>query len=959
MKRNAPQALIFACLFLAVLTIGCAELMQKFEQALQKHTEGETAEPYEAQKGSPEKLKKELDNGLTVVVQESYGAPVTSVQVWVKAGSADERKEEAGIAHLIEHMMFKGTTKRKVGETAKDVESLGGDLNAFTSYDQTVYYVTIASRFSEDALEILSDLVLQPVFDSDELDREREVVLEEIRRGKDNPLSRIFKYCFAEAFRTHPYGRPVIGYEETVRGFERKDLLAFYERYYTAPNMTVVITGDVDAAGVIKEAEKYFGEAPSRQAPAMSERPRSQKEPEQEALRSSIFREDVTESYMYMGFHIPEFTDEDTPALDVLSVLLGGGESSRLLYRIRTERGLVNKIWAYAYTPRDEGMMLVGANLSEGKAPEAVSMILKQLYLLKHEPVDKWELEKAKLTLETEAIYSRETVQGQGRRTGFFYTLSNDLDFEKQYLESVRAVTAEDIREVVKKYIKADNLTVAGIFPDHSIGNPGGNSSADHFDGEDVAEIVGKVEKWDSSYQKGDLAEPNPITPPEVPEKEKEADIAGEGETASEPVKYDLENGIRLIVRENHTVPLVSVRAAFDGGLRRENASNNGINNFIAETITEGTVHYSASEIHSMIEARAGSMEGFSGRNTTGVTLEIPSPFFRSCLPLFSEVIRYPVFPEEEVERRRGIIISSIKSDEDKPRVVAFKLFRQELFREHPYGMDMKGTVESVKSISRKDLQDYYQDFAVPTNLVIAVVGDVEAERVKEDMEKLFSDWVAEPYSPEPVPAEPPPESPRDASICKDVNQTNLIIGFQGTEVTSSDRYPVEVLNSVLSGMSGRLFTELRGKQSLAYAVTSFSQEGLDPGYFGVYIGTAPGKEETAREGIMKELRKVREFPVTGGELERAQNVLIGDFEIGLQRFSNQALHYALDELYGLGFRASEHYTQKVESVSVGDVQDVARKYLDIEAPVTAVVKPCGPQAEQDGGDTALAASPN
>ncbi|MFO8056544.1 MAG: pitrilysin family protein [bacterium] len=953
MKRSAPKAVITACFFVALLTTGCAELMEKFEKALDKTQETESREPGQARKGSPEKVKKVLDNGLTVVVQESYGAPVTSVQVWVKAGSADEQKEEAGIAHLIEHMMFKGTRKRGVGETAREVESLGGDMNAFTSYDQTVYYITIASRFSDEAVEILSDLVLHPVFDEKELDREREVVLEEIRRGKDNPSSRIFKYCFAEAYRVHPYGRPVIGYEETVKDFDREDILEFYNRYYTAPNMTVVISGDVVAEDVMKKTEQYFGEAPSNEAPAMSERPRAKAEPEQKDPRAGIFREDVTESYLYMGFHIPEFTDQDTPALDVLSVLLGGGESSRLLYRVRTERGLVNRIWAYAYTPRDEGMLLVGANLDEGKADDAISMILKQLYLLKHEKVDEWELEKAKLTLETDAIYSRETVQGQARRTGFFYVLSDDFEFEKKYLEAVRNVTAKDVREVAKKFIKGENLTVAGIFPDHNIGNSEADSSPAGFDEKDVQEIIQKTAKWDKSYSKGDLTEPRPIEPPEVPEKEKKADLSVEGKSASPPVKYDLKNGIRLIVRENPTVPLVSVRAAFDGGLRRETPDNNGINNFIAETITEGTVHYSSSEIHSMIEARGGSLEGFSGRNTTGVTLEVPSIFFRSCLPLFSEVIRYPTFPEEEVERKRGIIISSIQSDEDKPRVVAFKLFRSELFRKHPYGMDMKGTKESVKALSRQNLLDYYQNFAVPTNLVIAVVGDVEAEEVKKDFEELFQDWVADPYSPEPVQVESPPQEPRHASVCKDANQANLIIGFQGTEVTSSDRYPLELLDSVLSGMSGRLFTELRGKQSLAYAVTSFSQEGLDPGYFGVYIGTAPGKEKTAREGIMEELREVRRTPASEDELERARNVLIGDFEIQLQRYRNQALQYALDELYGLGFRASEHYPQKIESVSGKDVKRVAEKYLDPDAPVTAVVKPCEPQAKESGGGQA------
>jgi zinc protease len=326
---------------------------------------------------------------------------------------------------------------------------------------------------------------------------------------------------------------------------------------------------------------------------------------------------------------------------------------------------------------------------------------------------------------------------------------------------------------------------------------------------------------------------------------------------------------------------------------------------------------------------------------------------------LFAEVIRYPTFPKEEIERKRAIIISNIRNQLDQPQSLVMRLFRSEMFREHPYGLDVRGTESSVDKLTREDLINYYQNYAVPGNLVIAVVGDVEAEKVRKEMEALFKDWVTEPYAPVRVSGEGRPAEPREVSECKDVNQTNILIGFQGTSLANDDRFSLEVLSSVLSGMSGRLFINLRDKQSLAYSVYAFSQDGLDPGLFAVYIGTAPDKEQAARQGILQELRMIRDQPASPEELKRAREVLIGDFEIRLQRYNTQALHYATDELYGLGFRASEHYAEKIQAVSGADVQHAAQQYLNLEAPVTAVVRPCEstPVSGAESGDQTSSAA--
>ena len=940
MRRVDRTVLLMMVLAAAVL--GCGAKIDKLKEAIRSKTEESGVVLMDRfRERSPQRVKEKLDNGLTVVVEENFAAPVAAIQVWVKTGSADESDREAGLAHVLEHMVFKGTGKRGVGVVAKEVESLGGDLNAFTSNDFTVFHITIASRYFGNAVEILSDLVRNATFDPVELEREKKVVLEEIRRGKDNPRSRIYEYFAATAYRTHPYRRPVIGFDTTVAGFSRDDVLAFYRKWYVPKNMFVVVTGKVVSDDVIAAVKKNFGDLKSAPLPAAS--PRERLEPPQTAFRPKVYREEVSEGYMYLGFHIPSFGAEDMATLDVLSVILGGGESSRLTYRIRTERRLVNKIFAYANTPRDPGMFLIGFDLNEDKAGPALEAILRQLYLLKHEPVDPWELEKAKLTLGTDNIYARETVDGQARRLGFNVTMTGDPDYEERYLQRVKAVTVEDLERVAAKYFSGPNLSAAAIFPEKT------SKKTKKIEAAGMIEIVAAAEQWDLAYQPGSLTEPEPITPPEVPDAA--AALAfNSNPVALEPVRYQLPNGIRLIVRENHSVPLVSVRAAFRAGLRLETPDNNGIDNFIAETITEGTAHYGARQIHALIEARAGSIAGFAGRNSMGVTLEVPSAYYQDCLPVLTDILRYPTFPDDEVERRRGIIISTINSQMDQPSSLVMRLFRSELFQEHPFGMDVLGTVASVQGLSADDLRDYYQDFALPSNLVIAVVGDVKAEEVRAKIEALVADWVAEPYEPEPVAAEAPPAVIREIAECRDFSQSNLVIGFQGTTLSAEDRFAVEVMNSVLAGMSGRLFANLREKQSLCYSVQPFHEEGMDPGFLGVSIGTAPEKEKQSREGILAELNRLRTEPVTDEELRRAQEVLIGDFEIGLQRFGNQASHYALDELYGLGYKSSQHYVDDIQAVSKADIMRAAQKYIKPDAPVIAVIRPCpGGQASSPG----------
>jgi zinc protease len=406
--------------------------------------------------------KTTLDNGLKVLVQENHAAKVAAIQVWVHVGSADETSDEAGIAHVHEHMLFKGTERRKVGEIAAEIEAAGGDINAWTSYDETVYHVTMASRDFPVGIDILADAVQHSAFDATELERELEVVLEEVRRGNDTPSRVMSENLFKTAFTTHPYSRPVIGYVDTVKSFTRDKIVGFYKRWYRPKNMCLVVVGDVKTDDVFRRAEQLFEKSGAKEA--LPPRPRTT-EPGQHGLRSILKAQEIQETHLGIAWHGAAFKHEDTPALDVLSVLLGSGDSSRLFRRIRRDQELVNDCYAFAYTPEDPGLMMVGATIHGGGIREAYRALLQETLRMRKEAPSQAEVDKAKTILLSEAIYQKETVQGVARKIGFFELVTGGPEYEDVYYSKVKEVTPARVREVAEKYFRLDTMTVSSLVP--------------------------------------------------------------------------------------------------------------------------------------------------------------------------------------------------------------------------------------------------------------------------------------------------------------------------------------------------------------------------------------------------------------------------------------------------------------------------------------------------------------
>jgi len=843
-----------------------------------------------------------LGNGLTVVIRPNPASPVAAVQAWVKSGSTTETDARAGMSHILEHMAFKGTKRRGNGEIAREVESLGGEINAYTSFDQTVYHITISGRYLEHALDILADTLENSVFDATELSRELEVIVEEVRMNEDNPGRVVNKALFREAFRVHPYGRPVIGYVDTIRKTTRDDLVSYFRTWYVPGNMVLVIAGGVDPAAVRPLIEKTFGRIPARPVPG-AER---SAEPPQAGTRVVLKEKEARRAYIETGFHGPSMADPDVYAFDLLSMILGSGETSRLHLSVKDRLGLADSVYASSYTPRDPGLMFVGGVVPPEKARDALREMLRETFRAAFVPPEGPELARAKTATEAEFLYSLESQAALARHVGFYETTLSDAGFERTYLRKIRAVTAEDIQAVAKKYLSPENLTVAAVLPSGqpALGGPG-----------EVERIV--AEAWASASAKA---------PP--------------AERRAAAVKEVLPNGIRVIVREDHSVPVVAVEAGFLAGLRGEPADKGGVAALTAAMLTKGTARRTAAEISESIENMAAELSGYSGRNSFGLQGKFLRRDFPQGFRLFAESLRESSFPEEELEKKRRETLGALRQQRDQLMQWTFLLFMAEHYGGHPYARNPLGTEASVGAMTSADLREYYERWADPRNMVIAISGDIGTEEALDAVRKAFGDFPRrEGFRPLGAIPVPRPGEVRRKEERRDTQQAHFVIGYPGARFTDPDRYALDVLGSALAGMGGRLFVNLRDRKSLAYSVTSFSAEQVDPGFFAFYMGTSSEKLEGAVADTLREIAEVKRGGITPEEFERAKKWMIGTYEIGLQSNGAYADKMVYHELYGVGYEETFTAPEKIAAVTLEHVNRLAASVLDTEKYTIAVLR--------------------
>ncbi len=401
----------------------------------------------------------QLKNGLKVFVVEDHSAPVATVQVWYRVGSKNEPLGMTGSAHLLEHMMFRGSKNVK-GDYSQIIDRMGGMDNAFTSFDMTAYFSEIPSSRVEEVMRMEADRMRNLTFEG--FDEERNVVLEERRwRTENNPEGALWEAIFATSFWEHPYHHPVIGWRSDLENVTLEQLKDFYRTYYAPNNAYLIVVGDVNPHQVFQWAEKYFGRYDPQKIPPFYTR-----ESERKNVRRTELKKEGFATYLAITFPIPAYGSEETPVFDLLSELFGSGKSSRLYRAIVDEKGLASSISAFNYSLHDHGLFIIWAVLQQGKdAKELESAILEEVEKFKKEGISEEELQRAKNKNLASMIYNKETVMGQAMALGSSLIMTGDPDYLNRYPEMLQKVTREDVMKAANKYLDTRNMNVIVVHP--------------------------------------------------------------------------------------------------------------------------------------------------------------------------------------------------------------------------------------------------------------------------------------------------------------------------------------------------------------------------------------------------------------------------------------------------------------------------------------------------------------
>jgi zinc protease len=758
-------------------------------------------------------------------------------------------------------------------------------MNAFTSFDRTVYHINVPNTGAKIAIDILCDIMQNATLPPDELHKELDVIRREMDMNQDDPGRRAGRRLFESAYTKSPYRFTIIGYPDIFNTLKPDDILGYYREHYVPNNVFYVVTGDIKTEEVTAQIRQAYAQAKAKSLPPMV----LPREPRQTAPREIIEEAPIELGHFHFAWHIPDVRHPDMPALDVLASLLGSGRSSRLYQQVREKKGLVTSADAWTYSPGEQGLFGMSATMPADKFAAARAAMLEEVERVQNELVPVAELAKVIKQFSAAALATRKTMQGQANDLGSNWMAASDLNFSERYLAAARQLTPAALQRAACQYLTPSNRTLYALLPSGS-----------------------------------------------SPKTSETARISVESATQ----KIDFPNGLRLLVKEDHRLPFVEMRAVFQAGVLIETGSNNGLTQLTSKMLLQGTRKRNAEQIATAIESVGGTIDSFGGNNSLGLTAEVLSGDFKLGCEIFSDILLNTAFPKDAFAREQSIQLELIRSQRDNLLQSCNQNMRKALFGPAGYGMDPLGTEASVGALRAADAAEFYHRLTVPENCVMAVFGDVSTGEVKKAFQQAFGRWKkGEPVKVPEISAPALTEIKRVVET-RDKKQAVMLVGFPGLTIRDPDRYALELLQEGCSDLGSRLFLRVREKLGLAYYVGAQNFLGLVPGYFAFYVGTAPEKLLEVERELLQEAELLRTEGLTAEELARSKAKVIGQRKIARQDLGGLALTMALDELYGMGYGQIDTEDAHYEAVTLEEIKAVAGKYLKPTHAVIAIIKP-------------------
>jgi zinc protease len=851
-----------------------------------------------------------LPNGLVALVVPRRAAPVVSVQTWYRVGSREEEKGKTGLAHFLEHLMFKGTAELRRGDIDRVTLRNGGANNADTTTDRTRYFFSFASDRWERALEIEADRMRGSAFDEREFRAERGPVIEELRRDRDDPWWRLHETLESTAFHVHPYHNPVIGWAEEVAKVPREDVLDFYDAWYQPANCTIVVCGDVDANAAVEAVKARFGGIPSKRLP----KPFVPEEPPQEGERRFELELLVNVPRLIAGFHTVRTGTREDSVLDVTQAMLAAGKSSRLHDRLVRREGLATEVAAWNDARRDPGLFVFSMEVQEGVPPaKAEAALWDEVDRFAKDGPSAAEVERARSMLRASLVYRAATTSGLAELIGSLHVLAGDWRLYATLLPTIEKITAADVRDVAQRFFRRANRTVGWALP------RAGAAARAADDEDDVHDLEAPPVE----------TRPEPeILRREAPRGRLRVDL---------PVRrVVLPNGLTLLLLPRRDLPILAVRAYVEAGQVRE--AKPGASAFVGECLDEGAAGRGGREIAETIESCGASL----ATGAVGASLRCLTQDAGRCLDVLADVLLRPDFADDVVERKRGELVSAVAAEDDDPNLAGRLRLRREVYGPHPLARRDKGGAEALRALTKDDLAAHHRDLFVPRNAIFAVVGDLDAAAMEAEIRKRFDGW-ADRAPRFPAAPEPALGAAREVHVEEDRDQLHVHMGHLGIRRRDPDWYSLLVADFILGsgpGMTDRLSRKLRDEMGLAYTVYARIARGADvePGLFSAYIGTSPATRTQAVDGMRAEIERFVAGPVEPVEVDEARRYLVGGFVFGFETVDQTADQIVQMERLGLGFDHPAEFVRRVEAVAADDVQEAARRHIHPDRLVTVTV---------------------
>jgi zinc protease len=851
-----------------------------------------------------------LKNGQTAIIKELHANPIVTIDTWVKTGSLNENDKNNGVSHFLEHLMFKGSEKYKTGQFSEIVESKGGKFNAATSKDFTHFYITIPSKDFETAVKLHSDMMINANVPQAELDKERGVVVQEIKRSEDSPESTLFENFINMVFKHHPYRYTTLGPAKNIENISRNEIMSYYHKYYVPSNMTTIVVGDVDPKKTLDLLEKNFVAKSTKPLTL----PKYKREPEAVKPQVSVKNDNKYNfGYMIMGFKgVPIKDKKDNYALDIASSILGGGKSSRLYQELKERQNIVSSIDAGHYSLRDDSLFYVSGEFppeNYGKVKVAVEKELKKLANTK---VTEEELNRAKTQSQRAYTYENESTSEIAESIGYTMTLDGDINTYLNHIKYINSVTADDIQKAVKKYVKPSSMALSVLLP------------------EKVKQAA--IEDTDSP-QEINVADVNKTTP-NTTESARTPIQCNNNAVATKTV---LNNGITLITNPNTNNDIISLSVFVKGGKLLDCPA--GITNLLTKTLMQGTTNRSALEITKALEDSGIQIIPVLDSDYFEIKVKSTSADFNKAFEILSDILKNPAFSTEYVEKGKKNILEEIIIARDKPLSRASEGFARAMYPNHPYGNTGEVLEKSVPNLKREDLISFHKKYFIPQNMVVAISGNFSPQDITAKFQNSFAAITGEKFCYKPLMQIEKFKENKNVLKNNNTSAAWMIIGWQAPTIDNTKDYlSLQVINSILGGgLSSRLHNTFREKEGLAYAVGSSYAPRKEKSYFAMYIGTQPKNAELVKTRFLQETARLKTEKISEKELEDAKQKIIGGYLIEQETSEDRAHNLGYFETVDKGFKFTYDFPDQINSITADDIIRTANKYFSAPYILSAV----------------------